>query len=154
MPGVPAPGNQPWTPADGRYAVAYLDVFLGILRNVLPDDVNVMSRLPDHLPDFIPLVLIRRTAGRTQNPRFTDRPWISTQVWAGGDDPTRAASDLCDSVRGALFKAWDEQIVVPGVGWIVDIRESSGPVELSDPDVPQLGRYEMLHEIRVRRDFS
>jgi hypothetical protein len=153
MAGIPTYGSN-IAPDTGRYSIDYLDLFLGILRNALPDDVTVLSRLPDHLPDFVPLVVIRRTAGRTQFPRYTDRPWISTQVWAGGDDPFREASDLIDKVRGALFKAWDEQIVVPGVGCIVDIRESSGPVEISDPDVPRLGRYEMLHEIRIRQDLT
>lgn len=139
-----------------RYAVDYLDVFLPLLRQQLTTpDVKVYSKIPDHLETLVPIVVIRRTAGRSQYPRFTDRPWISTQVWADDPvDPFRAASDLIDEVRGVYFKAWDEQIVVPGVGHIVDVRESSGPEEIADPDVPHLGRYQMLHEIRIRQDLS
>jgi hypothetical protein len=141
-----------------RYSLDYLDLLLGLLRNPalgVPANVKVFSRIPDNLDKLVPVVVIRRTAGRVANPRFTDRPWISTQVWADDPvDPFRAASDLCDAVRGAYFKAWDEQIVVPGVGHIVDVRESSGPEELSDPDLPRIGRFQMLHEIRMRHDFS
>lgn len=140
-----------------RYAIDYLDLFLSLLRSGLPQrnpayaDAYVCSRLPDHLDRYLPVVQITRTAGRTQYPRYTDRPWIETQVWADDpDDPYRAASDLIDAVRGVYFTAWDEQIVVPGVGHIVDVRESSGPQEMSDPDLPHVGRYEMLHEIRIR----
>jgi hypothetical protein len=136
-----------------RFSIDYLDLFLPLVRNGLNNEINVFSRIPDELPEFMPLVVIRRTAGRTQYPRFTDRPWISTQVWTGGDDPHRAASDLIDRVRGIYWDAWDQQTVIDGVGWIVDIRESSGPEELSDPDRPHFGRYQMLHEIRVRHDL-
>lgn len=141
-----------------RYSIDYLDLFLYLLRNHLSDynpayaDVHVCSRLPDHLERFLPVVQVTRTAGRTQYPRFTDRPWIETQVWSDDpDDPYRAASDLIDACRGVYFTAWTEQIVVPGVGHIVDVRESSGPQEMSDPDLPHAGRYEMLHEIRIRQ---
>lgn len=139
-----------------RYAIDYLDLFLGLLRDQLTTpEVKVYSKIPDHLEQLVPIVVVRRTAGRSQYPRFTDRPWISTQVWADDPvDPFRAASDLIDEVRGVYFKAWDEQIVVPGVGHIVDVRESSGPEEIADPDVPHLGRYQMLHEIRIRQNLS
>lgn len=142
-----------------RYSIDYLDLLLPLLRDYLPargfTDAKVYSRIPDEIDKLVPVVVVRRTAGRTQYPRFTDRPWISTQVWADDPvDPFRAASDLIDAVRGVYFTAWDEQIVVPGVGHIVDVRESSGPEELSDPDVPHLGRYQMLHEIRMRHDFT
>lgn len=136
-----------------RYSLDYLDLLLPLLRNGLGPEITVMSRIPDELPDFMPLVVVRRTAGRTQYPKFTDRPWISTQVWTGGDDPHRAAGDLIDRVRRIYFEAWDNQTVIDGVGWIVDVRESSGPEELSDPDRPHFGRYQMLHEIRMRHDL-
>lgn len=144
-----------------RYSIDYLDLFLPLIREQIPRwnpayaDVHVCSRLPDYLDRFLPVVQVTRTAGRTQYPRFTDRPWIRTQVWCDDpDDPYRAASNLIDAVRGAYFTAWDEQIVVPGVGHIIDVRESSGPEEMSDPDLPHIGRYFMLHEIRIRHDIS
>jgi hypothetical protein len=135
-----------------RFSADILDVLLAIVREALPD-VNVYSRIPDDLPQHLPLVVIRRTAGRSQNPKFADRPWVNTQCWYGGDDPFTDCNILCDQVRGALFHAWWDQKVIPGKGWIVDIRESSGPEELSDPDRPHFGRYQMTHEIRIRHDL-
>lgn len=135
-----------------RFSTDVLGVLLTIVRNALPD-VNVYSRIPDDLPKYLPLVAIRRTAGRAQSPHFADRPWINTQCFTGGDDPYTECNILCDRVRGALFNAWYDQTVVPGLGWIVDIRESSGPEELSDPDRPHFGRYQMTHEIRIRHDL-
>ena len=139
-------------PSSQRFSVDVLAVMLTITRNALPH-VNVYSRIPDDLPKHLPLVVIRRTAGRSQYPHFADRPWINTQCFVGGDDPFTDCNILCDRVRGAYYRAGYEQIDVPGVGWIVDIRESSGPEELSDPDRPFFGRYQMTHEIRIRHDL-
>lgn len=136
-----------------RYSLDILDLLLPLLRNELGPGVNVYSRIPDDLPDYMPLVVVHRTAGRTQYPKFTDKPWISTQVFTGGDDPQRAAGDLMDQVRRVYFESWENATVIDGVGWIVDVRESSGPEELSDPDRPLIGRYQMLHEIRMRHDL-
>lgn len=140
-------------PTSQRFSTDVLTLFLTIVRDAVGPDVNVYTRIPDDLPQHVPMVVIRRTAGRSQSPHFADRPWINTQVWAGGDDPFRTANELADKVRGALFNAWYDQKVVPGIGWIVDIRESSGPEEISDPDRPHFGRYQMTHEIRVRHDL-
>ncbi len=38
-----------------RFAVDVLDVLLNLLRPALPG-VNVMSRIPDHVPEYLPLV--------------------------------------------------------------------------------------------------
>jgi len=138
-----------------RFSVDYLDVVLALLRQELPDNVAVMSRIPDGVPKYCPLVVIRRVGGDSPAPEFYDQPWINVQCWAAEDreagiDHLRAASDLADAVRGVLWRAYRTQLVVPGLGWITYIRESSAPQEISDRDLPYHGRYTATYELRVR----
>lgn len=137
-----------------RFCVDYLDVLLGLLRPALPG-VTVMSRIPDHVPDYLPLVVIRRNGGDSPAPEWFDGPWINVQCWCDEDranniDAPRAADALADQVRGILWTAYRTQQVVPGLGWINYIRESTAPQEISDPDLPLLGRYTATYELRVR----
>lgn len=139
-----------------RYSADYLGILLHIVREAVGPSVHVFTREPDDLPNYMPCIVIRRTAGASQNPKFFDRPWISTQAYAKstgapGDDPILAAELLIDQVRKAYFEAWHNQTVVPDLGWIQDVRESSGPEELMQTDLPHMGRYQMLHEMRIRR---
>lgn len=141
--------------APGRFSVDYLDILLDLLRADLGAGVHVMSRIPDHLPDYLPLVVIRRVGGDSDWPELYDRPWINVQCWC--DDPRtpesdqyRAASDLADAVRRSLWTAWRTQRVINGRGWIGFIRESQGPQEVSDPDRILLGRYAATYELRIR----
>jgi hypothetical protein len=137
-----------------RYSVDYLDVLLPLLRGDLPG-VTVMSRIPDNIHDFLPLVVIRRSGGDSVAPEFYDVPWVNVQCWCAdphipGRDQYRDASDLADQVRGILWSAYRTQRVVPGEGWISWIRESSAPIEISDPDLPLLGRVTATYELRIR----
>jgi hypothetical protein len=63
------------------YSVDPMDVLLPILRTGLPG-VHVFSRVPDPVPDYLPLVVIRRTGGSSDHPDFIDVPWINVQCWA------------------------------------------------------------------------
>lgn len=135
-----------------RFAVDSLDLLLDLLRTDLLG-VQVMSRIPDHIEDYLPLVVIRRTGGESVAPEFYDEPLINVQCWCGstaGSDPSRAAADLADQVRGILWTAYRTQRVVPGRGWLVAVRESTGPLEVSDGDRPFLGRYTATYDLRVR----
>lgn len=141
--------------APGRFSVDYLDVLLALLRADLGEDVQVMTRVPDHLPEYLPLVVIRRIGGDSPAPEFYDIPWINVQCFcaedrAAGVDAYRAASDLADAVRRSLWTAYRTQRVISGLGWIGSIRESSAPQEISDSDVPFIGRYAATYELRVR----
>jgi len=138
-----------------RYSVDYLDVVLELLRQDMTyPGVTVMSRIPDHITDYIPLVVIRRVGGDSPAPSFYDTPWINVQCWVDDQgpsgDPFRDAGDLADDVRRVLWTAYETQRVVPGLGWIGAIRESSAPQEISDVDRPFLGRYSATYELRVR----
>jgi hypothetical protein len=91
--------------------------------------VTVRSRTPDPLPDYIPLVVIRRTGGSSDSPTFYDTPWINVQCWAAQTDTMdafRAAHNLADDVRRVLWEAWANQTVT-AAGWIRRVRESSAP---------------------------
>lgn len=138
-----------------RYSVDYLDVLLELLRTDLTfPGVRVMSRIPDHITEYLPLVVIRRVGGDSPAPRFYDVPWINVQCWCDdrhpGADPFRAAGDLADDVRRVLWEAYETQRVLPGLGWVSWVRESTAPQEISDVDRPFLGRYSATYELRIR----
>jgi hypothetical protein len=141
-----------------RYSVDYLDVLLGLLRTSLNiPDVTVMSRMPDQITEYLPLIVIRRVGGDSPAPRFYDQPWINVQCFCDDSgasglstDPFRAAGDLADDVRRVLWEAYENQQVVPGLGWIGWVRESTAPQEISDVDRPFIGRYAATYELRVR----
>lgn len=138
-----------------RYSVDYLDVLLELLRvDLRYPGVTTMSRVPDHITEYLPLVVIRRVGGDSPAPRFYDTPWINVQCWAGeqgpSGDPFRDAGDLADDVRRVLWEAYETQRVLPGLGWVSWIRESTAPQEISDVDRPFLGRYAATYELRIR----
>lgn len=139
-----------------RFSVNYLDILLDLLREDLGPGVQVMTRTPDEITEFLPLVVIRRIGGDSPAPWFYDIPWINVQCFCAdprtpGMDQFRAAGDLADAVRGSLWTAWRTQRVINGKGWIGAIRESSAPQEISDVDRPFLGRYAATYELRVRK---
>ena len=140
------------------FSVDPMDVILPILRDTLPGilghDVAIMSRVPDGVPTFVPLVVVRRTGGSSIAPDLYDRPWLNFQHWAGPTetvDAARNAHNLADATRQALWQAWRQQLTTPA-GHIVHLRESSAPEEINDPDVPHYARYMATYEIRIRRN--
>jgi len=135
------------------FSVDPMDVLLPILRNGLPG-VNVFSRVPDPVPQFVPLVVIRRTGGSSDAPTFIDVPWVNVQCWSARSDTVdaaRMAHNLADDVRRVLWTAWANQTVT-SAGWIRRVRESSAPEEINDPDVPLFGRYQATYEIWIRKN--
>jgi hypothetical protein len=123
-----------------------------LLRAALPD-VTVRLAIPDDLTKFLPLIVVRRVTGSSPAPRFWDGPSVNIQCWSDATDeldPVSAASDLADQARRVLWEAWDNQTVTPA-GHIVRLRESQGPMEVPDVDLPRLGRYVATYALRVRR---
>lgn len=145
-----------------RFAVDVLDVATELLRAELDPSVRVQTRIPDHIVDYLPLVVVRASGGDSAAPEFYDTPYINTQAWCappadpdapGAVDAYRAASNLCDQVRRIFWTAQQTQRVIGipgGTGWISKIRESSGPLELPDVDLPHLGRVVATYELRIR----
>lgn len=135
------------------FSVDPMDVLLPILRNGLPG-VHVYSRVPDPVTDHMPLVVCRRTGGSSDHPEFIDVPWVNVQCWSPpteSKDAARAAHDLADDVRRALWAAWSAQTTT-SAGWIRRVRESSAPEEINDPDVPLFGRYQATYELWIRKN--
>jgi len=133
------------------FAPDWADVVLLILRDGI-DGATVMSRRPDEVPDFLPLVVCRRSGGSSPRPQFYDDVYLNVQCWADRDgdaDAVRVARNLADEVRRVLWQAWRAQTVTPA-GHIAWIRESLGPLESTDPDLPYLGRFQATYELRIR----
>lgn len=136
------------------FSVDYLKLLLAMFREDMPD-VTVQTRIPDHINDYLPVVVIRRVGGDSPAPEFYDEPWINVQCWCGDDrdtgvDAFTAAFLLADRVRGILWTAYRTQRVIPGIGWLVNVRESTALQEVSDPDRPTIGRYSATYELRAR----
>lgn len=145
-------------------AVPFVDgiaVTLQLLRDGLPalrtgqPAAQVFEALPDHLLDEIPAVVIQRTAGASDAPRFHSRFWLHWQCWSAAEtgpspkDPFQAAFVLSQQVVRVLFEAWEAQTVTP-YGHLLRFRESSGGTRFTDPDQPHIGRYDGVVELWVR----
>lgn len=135
-----------------RYAPDVLDILLELIREALPD-VAVRSAIPDGVPGLVPLVVLRRIGGSSVRPKFWDGCLMNVQCWAAGDgddiDPARAAGDLADSVRRTLWEALESQTVTT-YGHIIGLRETQGPMEIGDVDLPHLARFSATYNVRVR----
>lgn len=136
------------------YSTDGIDVLLTLLRSRMTvPGVTVVSRMPDELPSYVPLVLVRRTGGQSRAPRFFDDFLVNVQCFAGGvgvHDPGAVAYELAEDVRRVLWEALLHQHVTPA-GWIVDVRESSAPEELPDSDMPLFSRFVAVYDLRIRR---
>lgn len=137
-----------------RFVVDIDDVLVGLLRLGLGPSIKIMSRIPDRIPDFVPLVVAHRAGGGSDVPNFYDEPLFRVQSWVAPTveqpDARRGGSDLADAARGALWWAYRNQTVVPGKGHIVSYHESQGPLEVGDPNLPSYGRFVATYRIKVR----
>ena len=145
-------------------AVPFVDgvaVALQLLRDGLPalrtgqPAANVYESLPDHLLELLPAVVIQRTAGASDAPRFHSRFWLHWQCWSNAEtgaspkDCFQAAFVLSQQVARVLYEAWESQTVT-SYGSIQRFRESSGGTRFTDPDQPHIGRYDGVIELRIR----
>jgi hypothetical protein len=140
-----------------QFSVDPFDVLLPLLRGGLGASYKVRSKTPDQVSASLPLVVVRQTGGSSFAPDFWDQPYISITNWAapaGGEDAVRVARLDADRIRDVLWTAWRQQTTVPGVGHLTWVRESQGPLEINDPDLPQLGCFTATYEIRIRRALS
>ena len=141
------------------------DVVLPILRDGLsPLRVQSLIEFDQHFP----MVHVRRAQGLTSDvgdPRFIDSALIQVHVFTEDPDGDEAGAVLSDAVRAVLWRAYREQTVVPGRGWIsfFDLRHppkrasdwatATGPVQYADLPTGVL-RYESLYQLGVRRPFT
>jgi hypothetical protein len=102
----------------------YVDgLVLAILRAALPGTVTVESELSDPL-QRAPYVFINVVGGDEVDPRFLGVPRVEVDVFATGS--RRAAADLAEDVRVALFTAWESQTVT-AYGHLASFRTVTYP---------------------------
>jgi hypothetical protein len=140
-----------------EFSVDPFDVLLPLLRSGLGSSYMVLRRPPAKVVEELPLVVLTQTGGSSFAPRFWDQPYVSVSNWAAeqpGVDAIRAAALDADRIRKTLWTAWETQAVVPGIGHLTWVRESQGPMQINDPDLPQVGIYTATYEFRIRRALS
>lgn len=138
---------------------------LGVLTSLMKaapelDGVQVFTKIPDNLSQFLPCLVITRTGGSSLSPRFQSDFFVHFQVWSDKtvdypNDPFEAAYNLGLTVCRVLFRCKEEQTLALDndghvMGWIADWRESSGLQDFTDPDLPHIGRYVAVYDLKIR----
>lgn len=108
--------------------------------------VPVRSLMPD-LSQDLPVVMARRGGGSVIDPRALDSAIVTVQCWHTSD---KAAEDLAEECRGALYAAWRQQTVTSGAA-VSGYGEQSAPVLLpSEEDPKGTYRYVGSYELAIR----
>lgn len=126
----------------------------------LPSDLNVFTKMVDQQDQYLPCLVINRTGGQSLRPEFQSDYFVNFQVWSDRtdefpDDPFQAAYNLSLRVARALYAAYRNQTLALDaddhvIGWIADWRESSGFQDFTDPDLPHIGRYVAVYDLKIR----
>ena len=126
----------------------YVDgLVLTLLRSALSARVTVESELSDPLRRT-PYVFVDVVGGDEIDPRFLGVPRVDVDVFASGG--RRAAADLAEDVRVALFRAWEDQTVT-GHGHLASFRTASYPRAIRTAGQPaEVYRYTATYELGVR----
>lgn len=126
----------------------YVDgLMLAILRAALPGTVTVESELSDPLRR-VPYVFVNLVGGDEIDPRFLGVPRVDIDVFVTGGK--RAAADLAEDVRVALFRAWEDQAVTPH-GHLASFRTVAYPHEVRTAGQPaEVYRYTATYALGVR----
>lgn len=135
------------------------------LRQGMPD-VPIYTLIPEQSPDFF--VLVRRDYAFGEwggHPRFVDEGRIIIHTFTSDPDGDEKGALLSEAVRVVLRNAWEQNLHVPGHGWIIhaamrgeptrktDWATASGPVQYAD--LPNgVWRYETKYDLRVRRELT
>lgn len=137
-----------------RFVVDVDDVLVSLFRMFVDPGITVMTRIPDRIPEYVPLVVVHRAGGGSDVPNFYDEPLFRVQVWVAPTpeqpDARRGGSDLADMTRGILWRAYRHQVVVPGKGHLVSYHESQAPLEIGDENMPSYGRFVATYRIKIR----
>lgn len=126
----------------------YVDgLVLAILRAALPGAVTVESELSDPVRRT-PYVFVNLVGGDEVDPRFLGVPRVEVDVFATGG--RRAAADLAEDVRVALFRAWEDQTVTPH-GHLASFRTVAYPRAIRTAGQPnEVYRYTATYALGVR----
>jgi hypothetical protein len=149
-------------PLDGTRP-AFVDgiaVLLTLLRDGLGPGVNVYEDIPDYQHDLLPMVTVSRAGGSSDHPAFTSDFFVHVNCWSDvsdefPDDSFQATYELSQRTARVLYWAWRNQTVAldengRALGWIAKWRESSGFQRFTDPDLPHIGRYVGVYDLKIR----
>lgn len=133
------------------YSVDGYAVLLALARPALPG-VNVYTRIPDGIPEHVPLFVIRRTGGGIDRrlAGFTERWLISAQIWTA---PEYDVFDLAGQISTIFYNAWMNQTVT-SAGHIAHCRNGSGWRDVTDPDLTLYARGQASFEFLLRPPAS
>lgn len=131
-----------------------------IVAGDLPADLRVFTKIPDFQGNYLPTLVIERAGGASLRPPFQSDYFVHMQVWSDvttefPNDPFEAAYELSQKVAIVFYRAWEQQTTAYDgaghvLGWINDWRESSGFQDLTDPDLPHIGRYVAVYDLKIR----
>lgn len=120
---------------------------VSLLRAALGEPVTVESELSDPLRR-IPYVFVEVIGGGEIDPAQLGVPLVEIQCYARGSK--RAAADLSEHVRAALYTAWAEQTVTPH-GHLASFQTVTYPHELRLPGQPtEVYRFIATYALGVR----
>lgn len=143
-------------------AVPFVDgiaVLLELVRQGLGPDVHVYEDIPDRQHAVLPMVSISRAGGASDRPEWVSDFFTHVNCWSEvtpefPDDPFQAAFELSQRTARVLFAAWRNQTVAYNsgtpLGHIARWRESSGFQRFTDPDLPHIGRYVGVYDLKIR----
>lgn len=126
----------------------YVDgLTLALLRASLHPTVTIETELSDPLRRT-PYVFTEVVGGNEVDPAQLGVPLVEVECYARGSK--RAAADLAEDVRVALYTAWTEQTVTPH-GHLASFRTVSYPRELRTLGQPaDIYRYTATYALGVR----
>lgn len=145
----PLPGNTP----------AFVDgiaVLLALVKADLGVGVHVYEDIPDHQTAVMPMVTISRAGGSSDRPMWVSDFFVHVNCWSEtGPDPFLSAYQLSQATAQALYWAWRNQTTAYDedsnpLGHIAKWRESSGFQRFTDPDLPHIGRYVGVYDLKIR----
>lgn len=113
------------------------DLMLGLLRPFFEgQDVYIASVFEEGMP--LPVIVGRqdRKSGAVSHfvsdNRFLMPALLSVDTITGGPDADQDGADLQEAVRICIHEAWLNQTVVPGVGYLSAIENSTKPARVAD----------------------
>lgn len=100
-----------------------------------------------------PLLNVRRLSGITRNPDLLAFPVIELTAYSDNKDPDYlgypGTEQLLLDADYLIFKAWENQTVVPGVGYIHSYFQTMGPNQFDSP-FEDTWRVQMLIQLGLR----
>lgn len=102
---------------------------------------------PANLYTVLPYTVAYRFGGLSVDPRFVDRATCHLQCYGSSRD---IASDLAETCRVLLFRAWRSGIAYGGAR-VSKFNEVLAPFGVPDPSMPdRVWRFDATYSLRVR----